>query len=177
MLWADEPAWKVEVRLAHTRPSVFSPRQMWDIRDLAIPPSNGTTFTNAPAWLGPGNLSLKRSAGTPISLPPSRPSTRMTTVAIGNPEPGPPRIEVRAEPGATITLLKVTDDRSNSVLFTSSPLPAYTKTFTLTNLSPQAVRLNVSLAIHGIETIEFVARPSLLNTNIERQRVPKYFSH
>ena len=78
-------------------------------------------------------------------------------------------IEVAAEPDSIVTLFKVTDNRGSNVLF-SSTASQLARRFTLRDLSSSVEKLNLSLAIQRPEKIEFIARPSVLRTNIERDR-------
>lgn len=147
MLWQEEPAWKVHLELERWQRSRFPSNTWWDVPEVAVPPRGQTNQLNLAAKHYGTNVIFKSLAVV----------GNRVRVELHRPKDSPIRV----------TLLQVTEPGGTNILFTRDT-PAGVDAYLLDFKAADARALNFRFAIHHRVTLEFLAKPQLLNTNIAR---------
>lgn len=147
MLWLDDPAWKIHLELERYQRSSFPSNTWWEVHDIAVPPRGQTNQLN----LSP------KDYGTNVIF---------KSLAVAD---GRVRIDLRrpAVSALRVSLLQVTDQRGTNIYFTQAST-VNTDAYLLDFAAADARTLNFRFAVHHRVTLEFLAKPQLLHTNIAR---------
>lgn len=167
-VWHDEPAWKLRVEFVQDRNSQFRSNDLWEVKGVAVPPSNGMVELDLKARLRYGALRLKGITAANVLFPGER-----------TPKNPSPQVYVELEPatnGVRLDLIRAIDNRGEQVVSYSTAQwgpPASTSTATGIStrafglfIPPEARALDLTFALYRSRTVEFLAKPALLRTNI-----------
>lgn len=149
MLWLNEPAWKVQLELEPSRRSSFPSNTWWELHDVAVPPRGQTNQIHASHPDHGTNVIFKSLAAVD----------------------GRFRIDLQRSKGSPlrVTLLQVTDHRGTKIAFAQASA-ANADAYVLDFAAAEAPTLNFRFAVHQRVTLEFLARPQLLHTNIAKDQ-------
>lgn len=154
-LWGDPGGWKLQVELQQA--AAFGSEDLWTVRDLSMP---------APGELAPSTAATQRRGLLLQVLGVGAPGTLW-------PEGGPssaeyPTLHARVSPSSSqllLSLVRAWDERGRTLNRgggASGTWSTFTDGWSTLPLavSGEARRVNVTLALHRRETVEFIAQPA-----------------
>jgi hypothetical protein len=155
MLWLDEAAWKINVTWVRDRGYPFRPEQLWTVKGVTNPAPHTVTEVNARTNAPIGSLLLQGINAAHTAYPGEK---NISTNAA---------IHVKFEPSDTnalAELTRVTDDRGSNIFFG----PPRGNAYPLARLTTNSKTLDLTFAFHRKYQVQFLAKPTLLHTNLEK---------
>jgi len=155
--WTNESAWKIRAEFERSEPTAA---ELWSAKGIALPAPDSYREINLSTQIHNVRFVLKGIAASNVPIPGERrrrPEAR-------------PRIYVEFDPGADLlelSLRRAVDQLGHSLQIEPAVSPPGGRAFSL-QTSPETAELDLTFALRQTYAAEFLAKPSLLVTNLAR---------